>query len=248
MCCPTVLQTVAGYLRGGIRTRSSSAARLSWVFFPGILDELVASGAPVCDDGDLSKAYMSLSGHVLINTGRAAVVDDKPTAMYLPSRPLEDAARRRLSATDNVAIAEGLDVAAPLVQHKMPSSQWRRYDKMRRNRSAWLGGWRRDLPGFPRVEGRRTPDMRLISRFVDRILTACESDAIVAAKFSRVSGHVDPPTRLFIPSFVLRLALIISPSDNRFHHPMKPQRPTEPATTPDPCPYELAAMQRPSVW
>jgi hypothetical protein len=38
-------------------------------FFPGILDELVAHGAPVWDDGELSKFYLSYSGHETDRSG-----------------------------------------------------------------------------------------------------------------------------------------------------------------------------------
>jgi hypothetical protein len=37
-------------------------------FFPGFLDELVVAGAPVWDDGELSKVYVSYSGHELPRT------------------------------------------------------------------------------------------------------------------------------------------------------------------------------------
>lgn len=56
-------------------------------FFPGILDELVANGPPVWDDGELSKIYMSLAwGHEMLRSGKSAV-GHKANAMYLPSRP-----------------------------------------------------------------------------------------------------------------------------------------------------------------
>jgi len=34
--------------------------------FPGILDELVAGGTPVWDDAELSKLYLSYSGHEVL--------------------------------------------------------------------------------------------------------------------------------------------------------------------------------------
>jgi hypothetical protein len=148
----------------------------------------------------------------------------------------------------------------PVVAHRLPSSQWRRYDKMRRfpdgllvtgdamcsfnpvygqgmsvaameaialretlSRGetdlprrffraaaksigvAWSLGSGPDL-AFPEVEGRRTPAMRLTTRFADWMLTACETDAIVHAQFTKVTGLIDPPARLFRPSIVLRAA------------------------------------------
>src|ERR1700754_217232 len=75
--------------------------------FPGILDELVAAGAPVLGgDDDLSKLYMSNGGHLITCSGR---FNDNP--LYLPSRPfLECQVRRRLRAVANVTVLEGHDV------------------------------------------------------------------------------------------------------------------------------------------
>jgi hypothetical protein len=149
-----------------------------------------------------------------------------------------------------------------VARHRMPSSQWRRYDKMRRfpdgllvcgdaicsfnpiygqgmsvaalDAMALRDCLRRgdaDLPRryfrasaksigvawrmaagsdltFPEVEGRRTWSMRVINRVVDWILTAGESDAVVATKFSRVNGLIDPPVRLLDPRFVFRVIAV----------------------------------------
>jgi 2-polyprenyl-6-methoxyphenol hydroxylase-like FAD-dependent oxidoreductase len=81
--------------------------------FPGILSELVAAGAPVWDDGDLSKVYVSYSGHEFLRSGKLADDPTKPMALYMPSRPfLECHVRRRLQALGNVTIQGGQDVAA----------------------------------------------------------------------------------------------------------------------------------------
>ena len=376
-------------------------------FFPGFLDELVAGGAPVWDDGDLSKVYSSYAGHQMPRSGKAPL-DAKANAMYMASRPLlECHVRRRLHAFDNVTILEGQDVAqltstpdrsrvtgvrvtgrdggaaqeltadlvvdamgrgahtpafleglgyerpvedhitmhttyvsqllrippgtlkemlaivspapgrptgmfltgyehdqwiftvfgmvghepprelagmlsfaedygpahllaavragepiAAVVQHRMPSSQWRRYDKMRRfpdgllvtgdaicsfnpiygqgmtvaalDAVALRESLRRgvtDLPrryfraaaksigvawqlaagsdlAFPEVEGRRTPSMRITNRFVEAVMTACESDSVVGAQLFKVSALVDPPTRMLHPSFLYRVAAV----------------------------------------
>src|SRR5271169_5879864 len=64
--------------------------------FPGILDELVAGGAPVWDDADLSRLYLCYSGHEMLRSGEMTV-DPKAMAMYMASRPfLECRVRRRL--------------------------------------------------------------------------------------------------------------------------------------------------------
>lgn len=376
-------------------------------FFPSILDELASDGAPVWNDGKLSRFYLSYSGHVADRRG-TFIGDHKAVAMYLASRPfLECHVRRRLKAVDNVTILDGHDVAeltasadrsrvtgvrivdrdggsdreltadlvvdamgraahtpgfletlgygrpvedhivmhmtyvsqllrippgtleemmaiigpapgrpigmflfgyendtwiftvfgmvghepprdlegmlafaqdyspphllaavragepiAPVVQHRMPSSQWRRYDKMRRfpdgllvtgdaicsfdpiygqgmsvaalDAVALRDSLRRgaaDLPRryfraaaksigvpwqlaaasdleFPEVEGRRTPSMRVTNRFANWVLTAAESDSVVGAQFFRVTGLLDPPSRLLKPSFLWRVAQV----------------------------------------
>ena len=75
--------------------------------FPGILDELVAAGAPVLgSDDDVSKIYMNNGGHLMTRSGRF-----KDIQLYLPSRPfLECQVRRRLRAVANVTVLEGHDV------------------------------------------------------------------------------------------------------------------------------------------
>src|SRR6185437_8574888 len=79
--------------------------------FPGLLDGLVAAGAPVWDDGDVSKGYFSYSGHRVLRTGVVAG-DTKEMALYMSSRPLlECHVRRRLQRTGNVTIRAGHDVA-----------------------------------------------------------------------------------------------------------------------------------------
>jgi 2-polyprenyl-6-methoxyphenol hydroxylase-like FAD-dependent oxidoreductase len=375
--------------------------------FKGFLDELVAAGAPVWDDGELSKLHVSFNGHELPRSGTIAG-DHKAMALYIPSRPLlECHVRRRLQAIENVTIRGGHDVAeltaaadrsrvtgvrvvnraggaqqelaadlvvdamgrgahtptllenlgygrpvedhivmhttyvsqplrippgtlkemaslispapgrptgmflngyehdtwiftvfgmvghepprdlagmlsfaedyapahllaavrageplGPVVEHRMPSSQWRRYDKMRRLPDglvvcgdaicsfnpiygqgmsvaaldamalrdclrrgvadlprryfraaakaigvAWQIGPTDDL-AIPEVEGRRTPSMRVTSRLVDLVLTACESDAVVATQFFKVAWLLDSPIRLLRPSFLYRVAAV----------------------------------------
>jgi 2-polyprenyl-6-methoxyphenol hydroxylase-like FAD-dependent oxidoreductase len=375
--------------------------------FPGLLDELVAAGAPVWDDGDLSKAYLCYNGHEVLQSGVVAG-DYKEMALYMPSRPLlECHVRRRLQDVGNVAIHGSHDVTeltsasdrsritgvlvanraggapqeltadlvvdamgrsahtpalleklgygrpaedhitmhttyvsqllrippgtlremlalvspAPgrpkgmflvgyerdtwiftvfalagnepprdlagmlsyaqeygpahllaavrageplgaVVQHRMPSSQWRRYDKMRRLPNgllacgdaicsfnpiygqgmsvaaldavalrdclrrgvtdlprryfratakaigvAWRTGATSDL-AFKEVQGRRTPSMRATNRLVERVLSASESDAVIGTQFFRVTGLLDPPTRLLHPSFLYRVAAV----------------------------------------
>jgi 2-polyprenyl-6-methoxyphenol hydroxylase-like FAD-dependent oxidoreductase len=77
--------------------------------FPGFLNELVADGAPVWDDGELSKLHLSFGGHEILRSGRIARA--KALAVYMPSRPfLECHVRRRLRAISNVTILCGHEV------------------------------------------------------------------------------------------------------------------------------------------
>jgi 2-polyprenyl-6-methoxyphenol hydroxylase-like FAD-dependent oxidoreductase len=78
--------------------------------FPGLLDDLVADGVPMGDDGDLSRFYLGYSGHVMVHSG-TATGDLNEIAVYQPSRPmLECHIRRRLRALENVTIIDGHDV------------------------------------------------------------------------------------------------------------------------------------------
>src|SRR5271156_3797317 len=72
--------------------------------FPGFLDELVADGAPVWDDGELSKLHLSFGGHEMLRSGKVSK-EPKALAIHMPSRPfLECHVRRRLQAMSNVTI------------------------------------------------------------------------------------------------------------------------------------------------
>jgi hypothetical protein len=50
--------------------------------------------------------------------------------------------------------------------------------------------------------------MRVTNRLVDSILTASESDASIGTQFSKVTGLIDPPTRLLRPWFLCRVAAV----------------------------------------
>jgi hypothetical protein len=53
---------------------------------PGLLGELAAAGAPVVDDGDLSRVYTRHGSYELNRSGKFA--DPAALVQYLPSRPL----------------------------------------------------------------------------------------------------------------------------------------------------------------
>ncbi|CAM2918234.1 2-polyprenyl-6-methoxyphenol hydroxylase-like oxidoreductase [Mycobacterium intermedium] len=145
------------------------------------------------------------------------------------------------------------------VHHRVPSSRWRRYDKMRllpdgllvvgdalcsfnpiygqgmtvaaieaailRDclrrgvrgltrrfnrraakgvRVAWQTAVGSDL-SLPEVPGPRPLSMRASNLLLDRVLTATESDPVVAGQFLRVTAMIDPPSRLLRPSMLLRI-------------------------------------------
>jgi len=58
---------------------------------------------------------------------------------------------------------------------------------------------------LPEVVGRRPPSMRITNAYVDRVLTAAESDPCVAEQFLRVTGMIDSPARLLHPSAMFRV-------------------------------------------
>jgi 2-polyprenyl-6-methoxyphenol hydroxylase-like FAD-dependent oxidoreductase len=149
---------------------------------------------------------------------------------------------------------------AEVARHRMPSSQWRRYDKMRRFPAgllvfgdaicsfnpvygqgmtvaalealalqrclrrgenglarrhfqatakavgvAWQMATGADL-SLPEVEGPRPLPVRIANNYVDRVLAAAESDIVVAEQFARVIAFLDPPTSLFHPAVIARVA------------------------------------------
>ena len=51
--------------------------------FPGVLDDLVADGVPVWDDGDLSKVHLVFGGYEICRSGR--IVDPESAAVYNPA-------------------------------------------------------------------------------------------------------------------------------------------------------------------
>ena len=81
--------------------------------FPGIHDDLIAAGAEVCDDGDLSRVSIRLAGHELSREGKFS--DPSAVKLHLLSRPLlESHVRQRVGAIDNVEILDGHDFVDPI--------------------------------------------------------------------------------------------------------------------------------------
>ncbi len=61
---------------------------------------------------------------------------------------------------------------------------------------------------LPEIEGPRPLSVRVANAYTDWVLTACESDAVVAGQFLKVNGLLDPLSRLLHPAFVYRVATV----------------------------------------
>jgi 2-polyprenyl-6-methoxyphenol hydroxylase-like FAD-dependent oxidoreductase len=69
------------------------------------------------------------------------------------------------------------------------------------------GAWRTAVSSdlsLPGVTGPRPLTMRLANAYLERLLTAAQSDSAVTEQFLRVAGMVDSPTRLLHPVMILR--------------------------------------------
>ncbi|OBI86945.1 FAD-dependent oxidoreductase [Mycobacterium asiaticum] len=76
--------------------------------FPGFLADLVAGGARVWNDGDLSRLCMNFGGHQLLRSG--SIPDPESIVVHYAHRPfLEWQLRRRVQAIPNVSFAEAHD-------------------------------------------------------------------------------------------------------------------------------------------
>ena len=58
---------------------------------------------------------------------------------------------------------------------------------------------------YDAVEGRRTPDMKVMNAYLDRLTLAARTDPVLAQKFLRVAGFIDRPESFFRPSIVWRV-------------------------------------------
>lgn len=83
--------------------------------FPGLLEELVTSGAPVWKDGDLTKLDFTVAGHRLARHGRFTDLDS--TVIYSATRPfLEFHIRRNVLALRIFLAYQGYDFIDLLVE------------------------------------------------------------------------------------------------------------------------------------
>ena len=58
---------------------------------------------------------------------------------------------------------------------------------------------------FDEVEGKRTPDMKIMNGYLDRLTLAARTDPVLSAQFLRVAGFVERPETFFKPSIVRRV-------------------------------------------
>jgi hypothetical protein len=65
---------------------------------------------------------------------------------------------------------------------------------------------------------------------MDWVLTACESDAVVAGQFFKVNALVDPPSRLLHPAFIYRVATVNLRRRKAVHQSRRGTRRTRAAT------------------
>ncbi|WP_156763644.1 FAD-dependent oxidoreductase [Mycobacterium scrofulaceum] len=72
-------------------------------------------------------------------------------------------------------------------------------------RQAWQLSTNPDL-ALPEIHGTPPLVARLFNRYVDRVLTAAETDTAALNQFIRVTSLVDPATRLLLPNMIWRAA------------------------------------------
>lgn len=103
-----------------------------------------------------------------------------------------------------VAAVESLILRECLLggDHDLPRRFFR--SSAKKIRIAWQSAVGSDL-ALPEVEGHLPLSMRLSNIYLDRVMTAAESDPLVMMRFLRVTGMLDSPTRLLSPSFVFRV-------------------------------------------
>jgi 2-polyprenyl-6-methoxyphenol hydroxylase-like FAD-dependent oxidoreductase len=58
---------------------------------------------------------------------------------------------------------------------------------------------------FEDVEGKRTPDMKIMNRYLDKLTAAARTDPVLARQFLLVAGFIERPETFFKPSIVWRV-------------------------------------------
>jgi len=83
-----------------------------------------------------------------------------------------------------------------------PRAYYRRAHKL--EDVAWKVSTGGDLR-FDEVEGQRTPDLKVMNAYLDRLTLAARTDPVLAHQFLRVAGFVDGPDSFFRPSIIWRV-------------------------------------------
>ncbi|QNI06019.1 FAD-dependent oxidoreductase [Mycobacterium kubicae] len=109
--------TRRGVPQGGLpHIPAARVTRILHQLFPEFLDELVAGGARVWNDGDLSRLCMTFGGHQLLRTG--TIPEPESLVVHYAHRPfLEWRLRHRVHAIPNVEFMQGCD-AVRLTSHQ----------------------------------------------------------------------------------------------------------------------------------
>jgi hypothetical protein len=58
---------------------------------------------------------------------------------------------------------------------------------------------------YEEVEGRRTPDLKIMNRYLDRLAAAANRDPVLSRQFVRVAGFVERPESFFKPAILRRV-------------------------------------------
>jgi hypothetical protein len=58
---------------------------------------------------------------------------------------------------------------------------------------------------YEQVQGKRTADMKIMNRYLDRLTVAAQTDPVLARKFLMVAGFMERPESMFAPSIAWRV-------------------------------------------
>jgi 2-polyprenyl-6-methoxyphenol hydroxylase-like FAD-dependent oxidoreductase len=129
----------------------------------------------------------------------------------LPAHPVGLIAIGDAIASFNPGYGQGMSVAAmeavALRDHlaRGPLDPRRYYRAVHRVEDvAWKISTGGDLK-YDGVEGRRTPDVKVMNAYLDALTRAAQVDPVLGAQFTKVAGFMAPPQSLFKPAIVLRV-------------------------------------------